>query len=140
MKKKNKISGKMRKSNGGRYNADLLEFNICNKIVFKFRPLFVNFQVAKALEYLHQQHIIYRDLKSENVLVWSMPQPFDINQNVAVHIKLADYGISRLTLPSGTKGFGGTEGFMAPEIMRFVFFSLTIYRSNAHEELKISFQ
>jgi len=28
-------------------------------------------------------------------------------------------GISRLTLPSGTKGFGGTEGFMAPEIMRY---------------------
>ena len=28
-------------------------------------------------------------------------------------------GISRSTLPSGTKGFGGTEGFMAPEIMRF---------------------
>lgn len=28
-------------------------------------------------------------------------------------------GISRLTLPSGTKGFGGTEGFMAPEIMKY---------------------
>lgn len=28
-------------------------------------------------------------------------------------------GISRLTLPSGAKGFGGTEGFMAPEIMRY---------------------
>ena len=28
-------------------------------------------------------------------------------------------GISRLAPPSGTKGFGGTEGFMAPEIMRY---------------------
>lgn len=36
-----------------------------------------------------------------------------------VHVKLADYGISRLTLPSGSKGFGGTEGFMAPEMMRY---------------------
>lgn len=27
-------------------------------------------------------------------------------------------GISRSTLPTGTKGFGGTEGFMAPEMMR----------------------
>lgn len=35
-----------------------------------------------------------------------------------MHIKVADYGISRITLPSGSKGFGGTEGFMAPEIMR----------------------
>jgi serine/threonine protein kinase len=32
---------------------------------------------------------------------------------------VADYGISRISLPSsGSKGFGGTEGFMAPEIMR----------------------
>ena len=35
-----------------------------------------------------------------------------------VQVKLADYGISRACLPTGTKGFGGTEGFMAPEIMK----------------------
>lgn len=30
-----------------------------------------------------------------------------------------DYGISRTTLPTGTKGFGGTEGFIAPEIHQY---------------------
>lgn len=48
-----------------------------------------------------------------------MPPPFVDHPDHPVHIKVADYGISRLTLPSGTKGFGGTEGFMAPEIMRY---------------------
>jgi serine/threonine protein kinase len=37
----------------------------------------------------------------------------------AVRVKLGDYGISRTSLPTGTKGFGGTEGYMAPEILQF---------------------
>ena len=34
-------------------------------------------------------------------------------------MKLADYSISRCVLPTGTKGFAGTPGFMAPEILKF---------------------
>ncbi|XP_052864950.1 leucine-rich repeat serine/threonine-protein kinase 1 [Anopheles cruzii] len=76
-------------------------------------------QAAKAMEYLHRRRVIYRDLKAENILVWEFPEPHTEDQPLnLVHIKVADYGISRITLPSGSKGFGGTEGFMAPEIMR----------------------
>lgn len=53
---------------------------------------YITFQVAKAVEYLHRQHIIYRDLKSENILVWDMPPPFIDHPDYSVHIKVADYG------------------------------------------------
>jgi serine/threonine protein kinase len=36
-----------------------------------------------------------------------------------VFLKLADYSISRCVLPTGTKGFAGTPGFIAPEILKY---------------------
>ena len=69
--------------------------------------------------YLHNHHIIYRDLKSENVLVWAIPTSADARPTAPVLVKLADYGISQsVDMHAGTKGFGGTPPFIAPEILQ----------------------
>lgn len=68
------------------------------------------FQVASAIWYLHDCDIIYRDLKADNVLVWSLDETSLLN------VKLSDYGISCFATPQGVAGEEGTPGYQAPEI------------------------
>lgn len=70
----------------------------------------VAYQIAAGLAYLHKKNIIFCDLKSDNILVWSL----DVEDSV--NIKLSDYGISRQSFHEGALGVEGTPGYQAPEI------------------------
>uniref|UniRef100_A0A3Q0QPY8 non-specific serine/threonine protein kinase n=1 Tax=Amphilophus citrinellus TaxID=61819 RepID=A0A3Q0QPY8_AMPCI len=67
----------------------------------------VAYQIAAGLAYLHRKNIIFCDLKSDNILVWSLE---------VFNVKLSDYGISRQSFHEGALGVEGTPGYQAPEI------------------------
>uniref|UniRef100_A0A5S6QC27 Mitogen-activated protein kinase kinase kinase n=1 Tax=Trichuris muris TaxID=70415 RepID=A0A5S6QC27_TRIMR len=66
-------------------------------------------QIASGMQYLHQQKIIHRDLKSPNVLVTED----DL-------VKISDFGTSRhwTNINSTRMTFCGTASWMAPEVIR----------------------
>ena len=68
-------------------------------------------QTACALAYLHKHTVIYRDIKPANILVFSM------EVGVTPNVKLSDYGIAGTVGSGGVKGFHGTPGFQAPEML-----------------------
>lgn len=70
----------------------------------------VAYQIAAGLAYLHKKSIIFCDLKSDNILVWSVEVQDPVN------IKLSDYGISRQSFHEGALGVEGTPGYQAPEV------------------------
>ncbi|EEB05592.1 AGC/PKC protein kinase Pck2 [Schizosaccharomyces japonicus yFS275] len=72
------------------------------------RAQFYAAEVCLALKYFHDNGIIYRDLKLDNILL-----------SPDGHIKLADYGLCKENMwdKNTTVTFCGTPEFMAPEIL-----------------------
>ncbi|OHT08265.1 AGC family protein kinase [Tritrichomonas foetus] len=77
------------------------------KLTFDEARLYIA-EIALAIDYLHSIGIVYRDLKTENILLASDG-----------HIKLTDFGLSKdISFLETTTTFCGTIEYIAPEIIR----------------------
>ncbi|PNJ78081.1 rhodopsin kinase GRK1 [Pongo abelii] len=95
--------------NGGDIRYHIYNVNEENPGFPEPRAVFYTAQIICGLEHLHQRRIVYRDLKPENVLL-------DNDGNV----RISDLGLAVELLDgqSKTKGYAGTPGFMAPELLQ----------------------
>ena len=69
--------------------------------------LFVMSQMVLAIEYLHSQDIVYRDMKPENILI-----------DEEYNWKLADFGLAKENVLSKHKSsFCGSPAYLPPELL-----------------------
>lgn len=73
------------------------------------RAVHVAMQIAKALNAAHEEGVVHRDLKGDNILLLDLYGERDF-------VKVVDFGLASMPGPSGFGGLvAGTPEFMAPE-------------------------
>lgn len=67
----------------------------------------VIYKLASAIQYLHNQNIVHRDIKLENILIIEENEP-----------KLIDFGFSLRLKTKKIRDYCGTPAYIAPEILK----------------------
>jgi len=82
--------------------------------LYKFSKGVATFYLAEvfmALEYLHEHHVVYRDIKPENIML-----------DKEGHIRLIDFGLAKVGVSENPESFTrtlcGTSSYMAPEVIK----------------------
>ena len=80
-------------------------FNLLRKVkkMKEADARFYFLETLSALEHLHSKGILYRDLKPENIILDSDG-----------HVRLADFGLSKIIHESRTYSFCGSAEYMSP--------------------------
>ena len=75
----------------------------------------ISCQVASALAYLHKHNVIYRTLKSDSVLTWSLEFEDEVS------VKLAHFDRAAFSTPTGILSKTDFSLYPAPEMVRYEF-------------------
>ena len=86
--------------------GELLELLTYKRAFTEDWTQFYSAELVLALECLHERDIIYRDLKTSNIMI-----------DKDGHAKLIDFGLGRFMVVSKTQSFCGAASYVAPEVI-----------------------
>eukprot|EP00971_Amphidinium_carterae_P236096 4685457-Amphidinium_carterae.1 len=80
---------------------------------------FVSYQLVDGISFLHEEGVVHRDMKLENVLVASEETTLR-EQQVLYTVKISDFGLSKCIGDgvSQARSTVGTKPYIAPEVLR----------------------